>query len=305
MTGGSSSNDATGLDLASQLDVAQSLLATPAAGEARRLERALAACNRAVAEAMLRLDAGCGAGVHESPAGVAIFAGPGSPMTQGLAMGLDGPVAAADLDAMEKHLAPTGRGGRRQFELCPFADPTLPSLLADRRYRVQEWQLVWTLEVTEEAVASAPPELEVPRLRAPELEIRRMRPGEEDVFFRVMLAGFLETEDVPDESLALLRPAASAEGYEFYLAWLGDEPVGAGTLTWANGIAYVNGCGVRAAFRRRGAQSALIRRRLLRARELGCTVACANTMPGTSSRRNMERHGFRVAYPKLVMLRDD
>lgn len=33
-------------------------------------------------------------------------------------------------------------------------------------------------------------------------------------------------------------------------------------------------------------------------------LACSNTLPGTASRRNMERHGFSVAYPKLLMLRE-
>ena len=31
-------------------------------------------------------------------------------------------------------------------------------------------------------------------------------------------------------------------------------------------------------------------------------LACSSTLPGTPSRRNMERHGFHVAYPKIVML---
>jgi hypothetical protein len=41
------------------------------------------------------------------------------------------------------------------------------------------------------------------------------------------------------------------------------------------------------------------------ARELGFELACSNTQPGTAARRNMERHGFTVAYPKVVMLADD
>ena len=41
-----------------------------------------------------------------------------------------------------------------------------------------------------------------------------------------------------------------------------------------------------------------------RARELGCDIACSSTLPGTASRRNMERHGFSVTYPKLVLLKD-
>lgn len=43
--------------------------------------------------------------------------------------------------------------------------------------------------------------------------------------------------------------------------------------------------------------------RLARARELGCEVAYSVTLPGTASRRNMERAGFRVAYPKVLMVK--
>jgi hypothetical protein len=34
-------------------------------------------------------------------------------------------------------------------------------------------------------------------------------------------------------------------------------------------------------------------------------IACSNTQPGAASRRNMQRHGLSVAYPKLVMVVDD
>jgi GNAT superfamily N-acetyltransferase len=136
------------------------------------------------------------------------------------------------------------------------------------------------------------------------LRVARIRPGEEELFFRVVLGGFLESDQVPEDAVALLRPTASAEGFELYLAWLGDEPIGGATLAVAGGVAIVNGSGVRPAFRRRGAQGALIRARLDRARELGCDRATSSTLPGTASRRNMERHGFSVAYPKLLMLKD-
>ena len=102
-----------------------------------------------------------------------------------------------------------------------------------------------------------------------------------------------------------MRPLAFADDHERWLCWLGDEPIGGANLAWADGVAFLGGSGVRPAFRRRGAQGALIRARLDRARALGCDLVCSNTQPGTASRRNMERHGFSVAYPKLVMLRDD
>lgn len=282
------------LDLAQQVNVSQSILSSPAAADAVRLEWALAATCREVAAAMVLRDSTTGAGAYESPAGTAIFAGTGSPLTQGLAMGLRGPVSANELDSIEAHLRPSGVGPR-QLEVCPFADPSLLVLLAKRGYRISEWQLVWTRPVPDEPLAPPPPSLSV----------RRVQPGEEELFCRVCLAGFLETENVPASAIAMILPVAYAVGYELYLAWLGDEPVGGATLCVTDGVAFVNGSGVRPAFRRRGAQGALIRARLERARSLGCMLACSNTQPGTASRRNMERHGFSVAYPKIVMLAED
>jgi hypothetical protein len=280
--------------LTARVDAAQSILASPAASQARVLERALAESGAAAARAMARTDPASGAAALEVAGGLAIFAGAGSPLTQGLAMGLHGPVTAAELDAMERHLSP--RGGGRQLEVCPFVDPTLPALLAARAYRVHEWQLVWTRDVGADAGAE-------PAAPSPDaaLRVRRIAPGEEDAFLRCVLAGFLESEDVPADAMALMRPTTFADGYEPYLALLGDELVGGGTLAVARGVALFAGAGVRQAFRRLGAQGALLRARLARARELGCTVAYSSTLPGTASRRNMERHGFHVAYPKLVM----
>ncbi len=236
-----------------------------------------------------------GASARDVAGGVAIFAGVGSPLTQGLAMGLTGPVTAADLDAMEAHLL-QGGPGPLQLEVCPFVDPSLPALLAARGYRLEEWQLAWTCDVPVQL-------LDPPRPADEALLVRRARAGEEETFFRTVMAGFFESEHVAEDALALMRPTAHAERHELFLAFLGDEPIGGGALSWANGIALINGSGVRPAFRRRGAQGALLRARLARARELGCEVAYSTTFPGTASRRNMERHGFRVAYPKVVMLR--
>lgn len=285
--------DSSPPDLARKVDQAQSILDTPAAAQARRLEWALAASCRSFVAAMARLDPGSGATALDTPAGLAVFAGAGSPVTQGLATGLSGPVSPADLDRLEAHLTP-GETGPAQLELCPFADPTLPALLAARGYRVHEWQLAWTRTVSREPMAPPPPGIEV----------RRIRPGEEEAQVRSVLAAFLEAEEVPEEAVAMLRPGAFAEGHELYLALVDGDPVGGATLSWSGGVALVNGSGVRPVYRRRGIQGALIRARLDRARELGCDVASSCTLPGTPSRRNMERHGFHVAYPKLVMLRE-
>jgi hypothetical protein len=76
-------------------------------------------------------------------------------------------------------------------------------------------------------------------------------------------------------------------------------------LSAARSIVATHGCAVRPEFRRRGAHHALTRARLERARELGLKLAVASTMPGTASCRNVARHGFAVAYPKIVMVIGD
>jgi GNAT superfamily N-acetyltransferase len=279
------------IDLERRLSAAQSMTAIPAATVAARLEWALAQTSRAVAEAVADHTPRLQAGVHVSRAGVAIFAGAGSPFTQGIAMGVRGPVQADELDAIEAHLA-SGSDGLRQIEVCAFADASLHQWLAERAYRTKEWQLVWTRRATDALL---------PRVQ-PELDVRRVLPGQEELYCRVLLAGALEAEDLPRAATDLILPMAFARGHEFYLAWVGNEPVGGATLAVADGIAFLNGSAVRRAFRRRGVHEALIRARLDRARELGLSLSVSSTMPGTAACRNMARHGFAVAYPKIVMV---
>jgi GNAT superfamily N-acetyltransferase len=278
-------------DLERRINAAQSIVSTPAAAKAARFEWALADTCRRVTKLMMGRDPRFGA--QSSRAGMAIFAGAGSPFTQGMAMGLRGLVLAHELDAIEAHLTPSGAGSR-QIEVCAFSDPSLHELLAARGYRAKEWQLVWTRDVPE-APFGLPGSL---------LTVRRVQPGQEKLYCRVVLAGALETEEVPSAAIDVILPMAFAEGYELYLAWAGDEAIGGATLSASDGIAFLSGSAVRPAFRRRGAHGALIRARLDRARELGLSSSYCSTMPGTASCRNMARYGYSVDYPKIVMVAD-
>ena len=61
------------------------------------------------------------------------------------------------------------------------------------------------------------------------------------------------------------------------------------------------GAGTLPEFRGRGIQTAFMRERLALAQRAGCDLAVTLTMPGTTSQRNVERAGFRVAYTKVVV----
>lgn len=55
------------------------------------------------------------------------------------------------------------------------------------------------------------------------------------------------------------------------------------------------------AHRGRGIQAALLRERLRRAWEGGCEYAAISATPGSTSARNIERQGFRLAYTRLSL----
>jgi GNAT superfamily N-acetyltransferase len=69
------------------------------------------------------------------------------------------------------------------------------------------------------------------------------------------------------------------------------------------GVAWLSGAGVVPAARGRGIQAALVRARLAWGAARGCDVAAAATEPGSASQRTLQRCGFQVAYPKVVLVR--
>ena len=63
------------------------------------------------------------------------------------------------------------------------------------------------------------------------------------------------------------------------------------------------GAGTLAEFRGRGLQTALLRARMAAAVQAGCEYAVVVTQGGTSSQRNAERLGFRMAYSKVTVIK--
>ena len=258
-----------------------------------RIERAQASLNRAACEEKARLDPASGAAALEVGGGVALFVGVGSPLTQALCMGLDRPLAEDELDAIEAHL---GRGGGPvQYELCSMAAPELFAALGRRGYVATEFQLVWQRPLGAEPIEA--------RIPAGLEEVRRMRPDEAAACQRVMMAGFMETqpERVSDAALAVMPPLPPGDRQQLWGALRGGQIIGAGMLHADEETATLAGTAVLPGHRGLGAQGALIRARLAEAQRRGCTLAVSSTAPGSQSQRNMERHGFRVAFPKVVL----
>lgn len=253
-----------------------------------RLETAQALQNRAVAEAAARLHPASGARWERLPAATGVYFGPGHMLNQGLALGLDGLLDEVQLDRLESLL-----GSPTVVELTAGADPSAAALLARRGYRIQAFQQVWMRELAS-TDALLPPR---------DAEIRPIRAGEEERFARVVFAGFSETDDLASVDPSGFGATTATEGTACFLAFVDGQPAGGGTVAVSGDVAVLSGTAVLPRFRGRGLQGALIRARLAYGRDRGCRLSTSATLPGTASQASLLRCGFRVAYPKLELVK--
>jgi ribosomal protein S18 acetylase RimI-like enzyme len=107
--------------------------------------------------------------------------------------------------------------------------------------------------------------------------------------------------ETPPEFGRLLAGLVGRQGWQHYLAWAGKEPVALGVLFVHGQIGALEGAATLPAFRGRGAQSALMARRIVDAAALGCRWLVTETGEDTPdhpnpSYRNMLRAGFQLVY---------
>jgi GNAT superfamily N-acetyltransferase len=257
-----------------------------------RLEKAQAAQNAGYARSMARHDPASGAQVLELPGALGIFLGEGHFLNQGLAMGLDAGLSETDLSRLEMLL---GRGGCPiVVELTPGADPGLSRQLSRHGYEIVQFQQVWLKELS-------PMDLAV---SISGVTIRPAAKSELLLFSRLVMAGFSEQDELPGDDVPLPLPPLEVEGTTPWLAWAGEEPAAGGTLGILGEVAALSGTAVLPRFRGNGLQRAMIAARLEYARRAGAVVACSATLPWSASGANLERMGFRIAYPKLELRKE-
>lgn len=252
----------------------------------RRLERA-------EAEVSLRCAEGCRAAggdvrVERALGGWAIDFGPGSPLSQILHAGMDGAVAEAEFAEVERRFF--SRGIASTVSLCPFADPTLIEILGRRGYRVSHFE--HTLSRPLEPLPAAPPHI---RLAAHE---------DWSACGEVLTQAFFPDGGEPPGLRDLFETMFRIEGA---CAWLAEEAgsiASCGGLTLAGKTAVLAGDGTRPVFRGRGYQNELIAARCAHALTVGASLAMSCTVPGSSSQRNYERQGFRIAYTKALLVKE-
>ena len=260
---------------------------------ARRLEEAEAFAAEAFAGQRAQRHSGIDVVVEEVAGGRAVFAGAGSPLSETKAIGLHGPVTEADLDRMEAVFFERGEACR--VVVCPLADPSLVAGLGRRGYRLSNFENILVLPLSRDD------EEPVPMLG---IEVRPLDPRETDLYARVVAPNFVgpgESTDAAEEMMALMLGIERASPF---LALIDGEPVGGGAVLIHRGLALLAGAATLPPYRNRGVHAALHRARLAFALRSGCDVAAQGAEPGSTSHRNAERRGFRVAYTRAMLVRE-
>ncbi|MHB9150215.1 MAG: GNAT family N-acetyltransferase [Thermoleophilia bacterium] len=262
----------------------------------RRLDEALTKEGAAYVEAWERARPGSHAELLWVGGGCALFTGADSPVTQAIGLGREGPVSAADLEAVERFFVE--RGAVPRINLSPFAHPSLLDELGRRDYRIEEFENALARPLSRKD-SFDPPALGV--------EVRVVGEGELEGWAGVVARGFKSAAPgvaLTEIDLALARVSPFISGVTSYVASVDGTPAGGGSLAVHDGIATMFGDATLPERRGRGVQTALLKARLARALQAGCDLAAAGASPGSGSQRNMERLGFRVAYTQVMMVRD-
>ncbi len=250
---------------------------------ARRLELAEALAGVATAQAgggqVLQI-----AGAH------AVFMGDGSPLTQILGLGLNGPVRAQDLDQVEEFFR--SRGATINLHACPHADPSLFELVGERCYKTVEFNNVLVRALSPDFAPPPPPQ---------GVEVRIARESDMTVWANLLARSFFEHGAITAEEIEIGLNLFQTTDSPCYLALVDGHPAAGASMGWRDDLVILYGDGTLPEFRGRGTHMALICARLADAVSKGSRMATASTVPGGISQRNYERTGFRVVYTKALM----
>lgn len=255
---------------------------------ARRLERAEGAANARFVEARAALDPSGGACWRDVRGTFAMFDGVGSPLTQTFALGLTEGPDEGMLETLERFFHE--RGAAVDHEVSPLALGEPLPLLSSRGYVPIELTSV----MFRPAVALAHEDHAAPRFPT-----RLIAAEDAAAWADASAAGWSEHPALVPFVRSIGEVYARTAGARCFAAESDGVMAAAGVLAVHQGVALLAGASTRPAFRRRGAQFALLAARLRQARAEGCDLAMMCSAPGSASQRNAERHGFRVAYTRI------
>jgi GNAT superfamily N-acetyltransferase len=262
---------------------------------ARRFESAeeMPQVHHAYADQKLRPE--IGAAVEPIAGGHMIFAGLGSPIGRGVGMGFAAVVTEADFNQLETFYH--SRKAPSQVDCCPLADISLLEIARKRGYTIAELNNVLARKLDPAETFST------------EVAGFHLRPGRADealAFSAILRESFFADGGEPAGFDQMLAPMFGFPGALTFVAEFEGKMIasGAGLIIPEHKIVALFGAGTLKPYRGRGLQMAMLQTRLAVAARAGCEYAVIVTQGGTTSQRNAERLGFRVAYSKATLIKE-
>ncbi len=268
---------------------------------AARIERAEAQLSADIGTAACARSGAPPAFVEEIGGGFAVFAGAGAPVNKLIGAGFGGPPDDDRLGQIETLFA--GCGSPVQAEIATLADPAWHAVFGPRGYVLAGFENVlgMALPVSHE------------RTLAAGISIVECAPADRALWLDTVVTGFSCPDEVPAQAAGQAFPReaiervfedfAAAPGFRQYLAYVGDDVAGGGSLREWAGVAQLCGAATLPGFRRRGVQSALLDARLRDASRRGCDLAVVTTGPGSTSMQNAQRRGFALLYARALHIK--
>lgn len=179
-------------------------------------------------------------------------------------------------------------GVGRYFLQIPEGESTLALHQELERGGLTRYHRCWV-----KLVRGAEPPAHVPT----DLSIVRASPSRRSEVAHILEAAF----DLPPQARPVMANVVGLEGWHVYVAIDGETVAAAGGLFVHGRAANIAFAATRPDYRRRGAQGALMERRIRTGLELGCRVMTSETgeaVPGDPQHSfgNMRRHDLRPAY---------
>jgi GNAT superfamily N-acetyltransferase len=254
----------------------------------RRIESSAARVTMARAAGFTAQAAGDPARAAVFGAGALVAFGPGRYVNRAVGISLD-ELDDDQLDELEAFYDEAGVPA--SLEVASWAPVPLVQRLAMRGYTVSWFRNVYAFALDDH-----------PAVAHPALVIDVVTDDLVEEWLAVIRAGngmtSPEAAVISDE---YARAAHSVAGATDFLAHLDSDPAGCGSLVCESGIGWLGGATTAPAYRRRGVQGALVRRRMAAAYEAGCDVAVVTAVPAGDSARNLARLGFTLAYCQAVL----
>ena len=267
---------------------------------ARRIERAEAQFTADIAGSIARRRPTVDVLAREIAGGVAVWAGPTSPMNKLIGVGFDGPLDEGVLADIEREFG--RRGEPLRAEVATLADASVCGQLTRRGYVLAGFENVLGRS------------LDLTVLPKPAANVAVTETGAADrEWLDTVVTGFMQPDPVspgaaPEEYPRDVLETAMADmaetaGFHRYLGYLDGQVAGGASMRVFEGVAQLCGASTLRQHRRRGLQSAMLQARLGFAARYGCDIAVVTTQPGSKSQQNVQRQGFALLYARAVLVK--